>query len=140
MIRALVPIRVTLLLLALVLGMPAVAANADGPVHQVRIYRIHPGNERAFHERFRDHAMRIMAKHGFRIVATWESKRDEGTEFVYLLEWPDEATLTSGWAAFMADGEWSAIKRETGSVHGTFVDGIEDRTLKRTDYSPTRSF
>ena len=33
--------------------------------------------------------MRIMAKYDFKIVATWESKKDNRTEFVYLLEWPD---------------------------------------------------
>jgi hypothetical protein len=34
--------------------------------------------------------MRIMAKYDFKIVATWESKKDNRTEFVYLLESPDE--------------------------------------------------
>jgi hypothetical protein len=40
-------------------------------IHQLRIYEIFDSNKNAFHDRFRDHAMRIMAKYDFKIVATW---------------------------------------------------------------------
>lgn len=39
-------------------------------------------------------------------------------------------------ASFMADREWPDIKRRSGREHGTFVNDIEDRTLRLTDYSP----
>lgn len=60
-------------------------------VHPLRIYEIFDTNKQAFHDRFRDHAMRIMAKYEFNSVAMWETKNGARTEFVYLLEWPDEA-------------------------------------------------
>jgi hypothetical protein len=60
----------------------------------------------------------------------------ERTEFNYLLEWPDEATKTAAWAAFMADAEWSEIKRVTHAEHGLMVGKIEDRLLIPVDYSP----
>ena len=66
-------------------------------IHQLRIYEIFDGNKKAFHDRFRDHATRIMARYDFKIVATWESKKDNRTEFVYLLEWPDRETMTDRW-------------------------------------------
>ncbi|UHQ22483.1 NIPSNAP family protein [Lysobacter sp. 5GHs7-4] len=113
-------------------------AGAATPIHQLRIYRVHAGNEGPFHDRFRDHALRIMARHRFDVVATWQAKSDAGTEFVYLLQWPDAAAMKSAWDAFMADPEWAAIKKETGARHGRFVDGIQDRTLQLTDYSPQR--
>ncbi|MBB5517679.1 NIPSNAP family protein [Amphiplicatus metriothermophilus] len=113
------------------------AARAEGsPVHQLRIYEIFEENKQAFHERFRDHAARIMKRHGFDIVAMWEAKGEDGTEFVYLLAWPDEETMRARWTAFMADAEWAAIKRETGAVYGRLVGAIEDRVLRLTDYSP----
>ena len=65
------------------------ADEQQNVIHQLRIYEIFDSNKKAFHDRFRDHAMRIMAKYDFKIVATWESKKDNRTEFVYLLEWPD---------------------------------------------------
>jgi heme-degrading monooxygenase HmoA len=105
-------------------------------IHQLRIYEIFEGNRDAFHARFRDHAARLMRQHGFRIVDMWEARTDRRLEFVYVLEWPDEATKERAWKAFMADEEWSAIKRDTSARHGTMVGAIEDRTLVRTEYSP----
>ena len=109
-------------------------------VHQLRIYEIFDTNKQAFHDRFRDHAMRIMAKYDFKIVAQWETRHEGCTEFVYLLQWPDRATLTDRWARFMADQEWAAIKKRTGAQHGRLVGDIEDRVLTVQDYSPTRFF
>lgn len=108
-------------------------------IHQLRMYEIFEHNKAAFHARFRDHAMRIMAKYDFKIVALWESKAQERTQFVYLLEWPDEATMRQRWAMFMADEEWSAIKKESARVHGSLVGAIEERELHLTDYSPNKT-
>lgn len=105
-------------------------------IHQLRIYEIFDSNKTVFHERFRDHAMRIMTRYGFKIVATWESRHDNRTELVYLLEWTDTETMKERWAAFMADQEWAKIKKVTAEAHGTLVGDIEDRTLELTDYSP----
>src|SRR6266852_5228077 len=104
-------------------------------IHQLRIYEIFEENKDASHTRFRDHAARIMQRHGFQIVAMWEAKSEARTEFVYLLSWPDEQTKTDAWAAFMADKEWDDIKRATRG-HGSLVGEIEDRLLVPTDYSP----
>ena len=108
-------------------------------IHQLRIYEIFEENKAAFHDRFRDHAARIMAKHDFSIVMMWEAKTDARTEFVYLLAWPDEATKTKAWDAFMANAEWDEIKRVTREQHGRLVGAIEDRTLHVLPYSPNQA-
>ena len=108
-------------------------------IQQLRIYEIFEKNKAAFHARFRDHAARIMqTRYGFRIVAMWETRFDDRTEFAYLLEWPNEAAKTAAWSAFMADAEWSDIKRVTHAEHGLMVGQIEDRLLVPTDYSPAK--
>jgi NIPSNAP len=106
------------------------------PIQQLRIYEIFENNKQAFHERFRDHAMRIMKKYDFKILAMWEAKTNERTEFVYLLEWPDEATLKDRWAKFLADKEWIEIKKQTAAKYGQLVGKVEARTLIPTAYSP----
>ncbi|PYL66261.1 MAG: NIPSNAP family containing protein [Verrucomicrobia bacterium] len=103
---------------------------------QVTTHLDSDAHSRRFHDRFRDHAMRIMAKYDFKIVATWESKKDNRTEFVYLLEWPDKETMTDRWRKFLQDQEWIKIKKETGEMNGPLVGEIQDRTLYLTDYSP----
>jgi hypothetical protein len=105
-------------------------------IYQLRIYEIFERNKAAFHDRFRDHAARIMRTYGFDIVAMWETQTEKRTEFVYLLRWPDEPTLCGAWARFMADEEWKQIKRVTGAQHGDLVGAIEDRILAPTSYSP----
>jgi heme-degrading monooxygenase HmoA len=108
------------------------------PIYQLRIYEVPKENEQVFHERFRDHAYRIMKKYNFKILAMWKSEFNERTEFVYLLEWENESIMKGGWEKFLADQEWKNIKTETAKIHGTFVNNIHDRTLLLTDYSPRK--
>jgi len=106
-------------------------------IHQLRIYEIFENNKAAFHNRFRDHASRIMRSYGFDIIAMWEGKTGDRTEFVYLLAWPDEQTMYRAWEQFRADKDWNEIKRLTRAQHGELVGVIEDRVLIPTNYSPS---
>lgn len=106
-------------------------------IHQLRIYEIFEHNKAAFHERFRDHATRIMKTYGFVILAMWETKTSQRTEFVYLLAWKDEEMMRNAWSQFMADQEWKEIKRITRAQHGDLVGEIEERVLALMDYSPS---
>ena len=105
-------------------------------IHQLQIYEIFEHNKGAFHDRFREHAVRIMRTYSFNTLAMWETKTAQRTEFVYLLVWPNEAAMRSAWDRFMADEEWKEIKRLTSAQHGDLVGAIEDRVLILTDYSP----
>jgi hypothetical protein len=127
-----------LIALSLAAGAPATVKSPcpTAGVEQLRIYEIFESNKVAFHDRFRDHGTRIMKRHGFEIVTMWETSLAGRTEFAYILRWPDEATMKAQWAAFLADEEWVRIKQEWAAVHGQAVGEIQDRTLKRTDYSP----
>jgi hypothetical protein len=104
-------------------------------IQQLRIYEIFERNKTAFHARFRNHAMRIMAKHGFQFLGIWESETDGRPELVYLLSWPDLATKEAAWSRFSADEEWKEIKRQTAAEHGDLVGEIQDRVLAYTSYS-----
>ncbi len=109
------------------------------PLHQLRIYEIDPSKRIAFHDRFRDHATRIMDSYGFRILAMWETTTDERLEFVYLLEWSDRDTLEHSWAAFMADESWAEVKATVrAAVGGEPVLGVSDRILETVAYPPYR--
>jgi hypothetical protein len=130
---------IVMLTVSAIVGSLASAGEPQKVIHQLRIYEIFDANKKAFHDRFRDHAMRIMAKYDFKIVATWESKKDNRTEFVYLLEWPDEETMNDRWGKFLGDPEWIKIKRETGEINGPLVGEIQARTLYLTDYSPHKT-
>jgi hypothetical protein len=129
-----------LFLLALFLALTTVVKSQNtiqtAPVYQLRIYEIFETNKKVFHERFRDHAMRIMKKYNFKIVSIYESKSDKKIEFVYFLEWPDEKTMKQAWEQFKADKEWIDVKKEYTAKYGDVVGNIEDRVLAKVDYSP----
>ena len=105
-------------------------------IRQLRVYEIFDGNKQAFHDRFEKHAVRIMESHGFKFLSIWEAETEDRTEFVYLLEWPDEETMRRAWSEFMADQEWKDIKKATGAEHGRMVGEIREKVLRPTGYGP----
>jgi len=105
-------------------------------IYQLRIYEVSPDKREVFHTRFKDHALRIMKRYGFEIIALWESTSVVNFEFVYLLHWPDAATMDIQWKAFLADEEWIEIKRQTVLKTGEPVVRVTSRVLDDVAYSP----
>lgn len=132
--------RYCLLFIGLFLFSISSNAQSSDKIHQLRIYEIFKDNKEAFHQRFKDHAARIMKKYNFNIIAIWESQKENRVEFVYLLEWANEAAMKDAWAKFMTDKEWADIKKETSAKRGKLVGEIQDRMLVVKDYSPNKSF
>jgi heme-degrading monooxygenase HmoA len=117
----------------------SLGALAQSPVYQLRIYKLHPGNETHFHDRFRDQCMPIMKRYGFNIVFTSQSGAAGQAEFVYLLRWRDRATQVDAWKKFLADEQWIAIKKATAAKFGDLVDDVQDRSLDMLPYTPPPS-
>jgi heme-degrading monooxygenase HmoA len=117
----------------------SLSCHAQGAVYQLRIYKLHPGSEAHFHDRFRDQCMPIMKRYGFDIVFTSQSGRNGNAEFVYLLRWEDRATQISAWKEFLADPEWIVIKKSTSARYGDLVDDVQDRSLDLLPYTPAPS-
>ena len=139
--------KVTVMLALIAIGFIFSFANdltaqtkSKNPIHQLRVYEIPRENRQVFNERFRDHAIRIMKKYGFKIVAIWESETEQKVEFVYLLEWKDKQTMEESWKKFLADEEWKEIKKKSSEKHGAFVNEVQEKTLILTDYSPQKHF
>ena len=86
-------------------------------IYQLRIYEVFDHNKQAFHDRFRDHALRIMKSHGFEFLSIWETEHDGRTEAAYLLKWDDQHAMDAAWEVFRANEEWSEIKRVTAAEH-----------------------
>jgi heme-degrading monooxygenase HmoA len=99
-------------------------------IHQLRIYHLTEEGKTGFEARFRDHATRIMRRYGFSILGAWQGIGAEESEFLYLLEWTDEAAMKRGWDGFLADEEWLAIRSSA-----KLVDGTEDRFLQPLELS-----
>lgn len=104
-------------------------------IHQLRIYQIDPTLKDAFDSRFREHALRIMKSYDFKIVAMWYSEFEGKTEFVYILQWPDEEVMRKQWDAFMADAEWEEMKRVSREKYGEMVlSKMRDQVLIKVNW------
>jgi heme-degrading monooxygenase HmoA len=108
-------------------------------VYQLRIYKLHPGNEQHFHDRFSRQCMPIMRGYDFDIVFTSQSGEPSHKEFVYLIRWRDRETQASAWKKFLADPEWIKIKKTTTAQWGDLVDDVQDRSLDMLPYTPRPS-
>jgi hypothetical protein len=76
-----------------------------------------------------------MNKYGFNIKAMWFSEFEGSTEFAYILEWSDKATLEKQWTAFMCDSEWENIKRKFREKYGEIVLAkVRDQVLESTKW------
>jgi hypothetical protein len=113
-----------------------VCPSNDSELQQLRIYKLNRSNKDAFHKRFQDHALRIMKRHGFKIIDIWESDSGEKVEFIYLLAWPDKSTMDLRWRDFLSDKEWIDIKKQTAAESGELVREANGHPLTRVSYSP----
>lgn len=106
-------------------------------IYQLRIYEVSPDKRAEFHERFKNHALRIMRRYDFKPITLWESKSVTNFEFVYILHWPDIETMDRQWNLFLADSEWVEIKSRMASKIGEPVQRVTSRLLEAVEYSPT---
>ena len=127
------------ILVAMFCAGTAAGAIAQSAVYELRIYKLHPGNEAHFHDRFRDQCIPIMKRYGFDLVFLAQSGARGHAEFVYLLRWTDRATQVEAWKKFLADQEWIAIKKASTAKFGDLVDDVQDRSLDILPYTPLSS-
>jgi hypothetical protein len=103
-------------------------------IYELRIYDVIPNRKQALYDRFTGGALRLLAKHGFKIVDMWEPT-DGREKLFYLLEWPDAIARDAAWRAFRADPEWQRLKTETEAA-GPIVTRMEFYLVQSLPFAP----
>lgn len=116
------------------------AAQKDSRCYELRTYRAASGKMEALHKRFREHTLRLFARHGITSVGYWERLDKEGqpsNQLTFLLSYPDREAREKSWKAFLADSEWQAAAKAS-EAGGALLekDGITSIFMTATDYSP----
>jgi hypothetical protein len=107
-------------------------------IYELRIYRAMPGRLPALLSRFQDHTLRIWEKHGIRQAGFWTTLVGESNqELTYLLAWESLAEREERWAAFQADPDWVATRKES-EKDGPLVRDIRNQLLAPTAFSALR--
>lgn len=124
---------------------PAIKPSKEGDrVFELRIYTTTPGNLSALNDRFRNHTMKLFAKHGMTNIAYWNLMRDqEGADntLIYLLAHASKDAAEKSFAGFRTDPDWIAARTASEEKAGgslTVKDGVKSLFMKATDYSPIR--
>lgn len=105
-------------------------------IYELRIYDVIPNRRQALYDRFQRGALRLLAKHGFRILDMWEPT-DGQEKLVYLLQWQDETERARCWHAFRHDPEWQELKTSTES-EGAMVTRMDYLLLASLPFAPSR--
>nr|WP_317892335.1 NIPSNAP family protein [uncultured Sphingomonas sp.] len=114
------------------------APDAQTAVYELRIYHPAPGKLAALNARFREHTLKLFAKHGMHNVAYWnEQPTAEAPEgrVVYVLAYPSREAREASWKAFGADPQWRAVVA-TSEAGGKLVTKIDSVFMTLADYSP----
>jgi len=128
-----------ILLLSLVAGTMALAADPDTRCFEMRVYYAAPGKFNDLHARFRNHTVKLFEKHGMQNLGYWvpmDEKDGSANKLIYMLAYPSREARDKSWKEFAADPAWLAAY-QASEANGKLVEKAEVRFLKATDYSPT---
>jgi hypothetical protein len=124
---------------------PAIKASNNGErVFELRTYTTTPGNLGALNDRFRNHTLKLFARHGMTNIAYWTLLPDEqGADrtLVYILVHASKEAADKSFAAFRTDPDWVAARQASEEKAGgslTEKDGVKSVFMRATDYSPIR--
>lgn len=115
---------------------PSPSLVKDDRVYELRTYVAAEGKMEALHTRFRDHTMKIFAKHHMKVVGFYGPvDKEKGSEntLIYILEFPSRDAMKAAWDAFRKDPEWQAAAKAS-EMNGKLTSKVESVVMKATDY------
>jgi hypothetical protein len=115
---------------------------SQGGVFNLRTYTTPPGSLPKLDARFRDHTVKLFAKHGMKNWIYFHKMPDQAkadTTLLYFLTHKSTDAAKASFDAFRQNPDWTAVKAASerdGSL--TIKDGVKSEMLVPTDYSPTK--
>lgn len=119
---------------------PSPSLKSTGRLLELRTYYAMPGKLEDIHKRFRDHTMRIFAKHGMTVVGFWGpayKKDGSDSRLTYLLSFKNREERDAKWREFAGDPEWQKVAKES-EANGKLLEKIDSVFLYDTDYAPAK--
>ena len=120
-------------------------ADAAPRVFELRTYIATPGNLPALNSRFRDHTVRLFAKHGMTNLIYWNlapGQAGADSMLVYLLSHSSTEAAGNSFESFRKDPDWlqarAASEKQAGGSLTVADKGVVSEFLVPTDYSPLK--
>jgi len=114
-------------------------AQGSARVFEIRTYTAPDGKLGDLHARFRNHTLRVFAKHGMTNIAYFAPQDGPLSQntLIYVLAHASRDAAKKSWADFQADPEWQKIAADS-QVNGRIVTKVESVFADATDYSPLK--
>ena len=123
------------LALALSLAFTGSAADQEKRFFELRIYTAAPDKLDGLLARFRDHTVKLFAKHGMENIGYWVPVDNKENKLYYVLAYPSREARDQSWKEFGADPDWKAAQKAS-EANGRLVTKADSIFLAPTDYSP----
>ena len=101
------------------LASASVQAQTATHVFELRTYTTNEGKLNDLLNRFRDHTVRIFARHNMVSIGYWVAK-DQPNTLIYILAHPSREAANQNWDAFRKDPEW-VTARTASEANGTIL-------------------
>jgi hypothetical protein len=117
-------------------------SNDESPgtnaVFELRTYKAAEGKLAKLDARFRDHTIKLFARHGIQSVAYWHPTDEPASKdtLVYIIRHDSSAAAKKSWKAFGSDPDWKKAASESGV--GRLASRPESVYVTATDYSAIR--
>lgn len=116
--------------------------ETPGMVYELRTYTTEPGRLPALHARFKNHTVKLFAKHGMKNVIYLTPVDADGkpidNKLVYLLAHKSQAAAEASFDSFRQDPEWKAAREASEAPGKILAMPPESRFYVPTDYSPMK--
>ncbi|GGY68650.1 hypothetical protein GCM10011613_11130 [Cellvibrio zantedeschiae] len=108
-------------------------------IFELRTYTTNDDKLSTLDTRFREHTIKLFAKHGMTNIAYWhptDADKGSANTLIYLLAHKDRDAATQSWANFIADPEWIKV-RDASQINGKILieNGIKSVFMNPTDFS-----
>ena len=122
----------------------AKAENVGDRVFEMRTYIAETGRLDALNARFRDHTVKLFAKHGMINISYWTPMTGQpgaDNTLLYIIAHKSKDAAKASFDAFRQDPDWTAARKASEEKAGgslTVQDGVKSVFMQATDYSAVK--
>lgn len=108
-------------------------------LYELRVYTAAEGKMAALDARFRDHTVKLFARHGMTSIGYFKPVTAPGgapdNRLFYILGYKDRAARDASWKAFAADPEWVSVY-QASQAGGSLTTAIASTFFTAAEYAP----